>query len=54
MAITDKLAAIGDAIRAKTGKPEKLTLDQMPDEIAGISGGGGVVVPTYTGEVEVE
>lgn len=41
MALTDKLAAIGDAIRAKTGKEEKLTLDQMPDEIAGISGGGG-------------
>lgn len=41
MALTDKLSAIGDAIRAKTGKEEKLTLDQMPDEIAGISGGGG-------------
>lgn len=41
MALTDKLAAIGDAIRAQTGKEEKLTLDQMPDEIAGISGGGG-------------
>ena len=52
MALTDKLAAIGDAIRAQTGKEEKLTLDQMPDEIAGISG-GGVDVPTYTGEVEV-
>ena len=41
MALTDKLSAIGDAIRAQTGKEEKLTLDQMPDEIAGISGGGG-------------
>ena len=56
MALTDKLSAIGDAIRAKTGKEEKLTLDQMPDEIAGISGGvltplvateNGVYDPTY-------
>jgi hypothetical protein len=41
MALTDKLSAIGDAIRAKTGKSEKLTLDQMPTEIASIEGGGG-------------
>lgn len=41
MALTDKLSAIGDAIRAQTGKPEKLTLDQMPVEIAGIAGGSG-------------
>ena len=41
MALTDKLSAIGEAIRAKTGKSDKLTLDQMPGEIAGITGGGG-------------
>ena len=41
MALTDKLSAIGEAIRAKTGKSEMLTLDQMPGEIAGITGGGG-------------
>ncbi len=41
MALTDKLSAIGEAIRAKTGKSDKLTLDQMPGEIASISGGGG-------------
>lgn len=41
MALTDKLSAIGEAIRAKTGKSDKLTLDQMPSEIAGITGGGG-------------
>ena len=35
-----KLDAIGDAIRAKTGKSPKMTLDEMPTEIAGISGGG--------------
>lgn len=41
MALTDKLTAIADAIRAKTGKENKLTLDQMPVEIAGIETGGG-------------
>lgn len=33
MAITDKLAAIADAIRVQSGKTDKLTLAQMPDEI---------------------
>lgn len=41
MALTDKLSAIGNAIRAKTGKTEMLTLDQMPVEIASIVTGGG-------------
>ena len=41
MALTDKLTAIGVAIREKTGKSDLLTLDQMPTEIASISGGGG-------------
>ncbi|MBR5823789.1 MAG: hypothetical protein IKY67_06570 [Paludibacteraceae bacterium] len=41
MALIDKLNAIGDAIREKTGKEEKLTLDQMPVEIASITTGGG-------------
>ena len=41
MALTDKLSAIGDAIRAKTGKSEKIPLDQMPTEIASIETGGG-------------
>ena len=41
MALTDKLVAIGDAIREKTGKNDLLALDQMPDEIRNISGGGG-------------
>ena len=39
MAITDKLAAIGDAIREKTGGTAELTLDQMVTEISGITGG---------------
>ena len=40
MALTNKLSAIGDAIRGKTGKSELMTLDEMPDEIESISGGG--------------
>ena len=41
MALTNKLSAIGAAIREKTGKTELLTLDQMPTEIASITTGGG-------------
>lgn len=41
MALTNKLSAIGDAIRAKTGGTELLTLDAMPTAIAGIKTGGG-------------
>ena len=40
MALTDKLTAIADAIRAKTGKTDSLTLDSMVTEISSISGGG--------------
>ena len=40
MALTNKLSAIGDAIRAKTGKSEKLTLDSMVTEINSITTGG--------------
>lgn len=36
MALTDKLTAIADAIRAKTGKTETMTLDAMPTEIENI------------------
>lgn len=48
---SDKIKAIADAIRDKTHKSGKLTLDQMPDEIESISGGGGEtpecgIVPT--------
>lgn len=41
MALIDKLTAIADAIRGKTGGTDALTLDQMAMEIAGISGGTG-------------
>ena len=43
MALTNKLSAIGDAIREKTGKSELLTLDAMPGEIASIETGGGSI-----------
>lgn len=41
MALTNKLKAIADAIRAKTGSTEKLTLDGMASAISNISTGGG-------------
>lgn len=45
--INEKMTAIADAIRARTGKTDPLTLDGMAEEIAAIpSGGGGV--PTCT------
>ena len=45
MALIDKLNAIGDAIRAKTGGTEKLTLDEMPTQIQAIQTGGGGDLP---------
>ena len=41
MALVEKLSAIADAIRYKTGKTDPLTLDQMVEEIEGIQTGGG-------------
>ena len=41
MALIEKLNAIGDAIRSKTGKEDKLTLEQIATEIEGIQTGGG-------------
>ena len=46
MALTNKLSAIGEAIREKTGKSALLTLDAMPEEIRSIiTGGGGEGIP---------
>lgn len=46
MALTDKLTAIADAIRAKTGGADALTLDGMVAAIASISAGGaGIKFP---------
>ena len=41
MSVNEKMKAIADAIRGKTGKTDTLTLDQMATEIAGIETGGG-------------
>ena len=38
MALTDKITAIANAIRAKDGSTATMTLDQMPEKIAAISG----------------
>lgn len=42
MALTDKLTAIANAIRGKTGKTDELTLDEMPAEIANIGAGAQI------------
>lgn len=53
MALTDKLAAIANAIRAKDGSTALMTLDQMPEKITAITNGGGATEPyveeTYDG-----
>ena len=43
MALTDKLTAIGSAIRNKTGSTDLLTLDEMPTAISNIQTGSGGV-----------
>lgn len=45
MALTNKLTAIGDAIREKTGRTELLKLDEMPSAIASIEGGSSKYAP---------
>ena len=40
MALTSKLTNIANAIRGKTGKSDRMTLEQMVTEINSISGGG--------------
>ena len=48
MALTDKLTAVADAIRAKNGGTDKLTLAQMPEKITDIQTG------TDTGDATAE
>jgi len=55
MALTEKLTSIADAIRAQSGKADKLTLAQMPNEIAGLQGlnftvVGGAAAPASPAE----
>ena len=40
MALIDKITAIADAIRAKTGESGKMTLAEIPEKIEGIETGG--------------
>lgn len=50
MALTDKLTAIADAIRTKTGITEPMTLDEMAEIILTLGTGGGstsVFAPLY-------
>ena len=53
MTLTDKLTAIANAIREKTGKTDKLTLDDMVTEILNINGssGGGTVATVAVDDV---
>lgn len=45
MALTDKLTAIGSAIRNKTGSTDLLTLDAMPTAIGNIQTSNGLELP---------
>ena len=50
MALTDKLTAIANAIRAKDGSTATMTLDQMPGKIAAITTADNIVhgdIPDY-------
>lgn len=50
MALTDKLTAIADAIRAKDGTSGTMTLDQMPSKISAITTADNIVhadIPDY-------
>lgn len=47
MALTDKLTAIGDAIREKTDTTDLIPLNDMPDAIRNIQSGGGKFKPKY-------
>ena len=56
MVFTDKLTAIADSIREKTGETGGMTLDEMPTKIASISSGGsaaGCVTVTFMNGAEV-
>lgn len=50
MALTDKLTAIANAIRAKDGSTATMTLDQMPEKISAITTADNIVhgdIPDY-------
>ena len=47
MALTDKLTAIADATRAKTGTTNQMTLDEIATAINGISISKGIIMMGY-------
>lgn len=51
MALTDKLTAIGDAVREKNGTTEKMTLDQMATAVNELSVGPTDEDLTFTGDL---
>ena len=57
MALTDKLAAIANAIRAKDGSTATMTLDQMPGKISAITTADNIVhgdIPDYIKSAALE
>ena len=48
MALTDKLTAVADAIRSKTGTTDPMTLDAMAAAVEGLEVGGGGGFPNGT------
>lgn len=57
MALTDKLTAIADAIRAKDGSTATMTLDQMPGKISAITTADNIVhgdIPDYIKSAALE
>lgn len=51
MSVNEKMTAIADAIRAKTGGTEPLGLDAMAAAIAGLGTGGGAELPSFLSEI---
>lgn len=57
MALTDKLTAIANAIRAKDGSTATMTLDQMPEKISAITTADNIVhadIPEYIKSAALE
>lgn len=49
--VNEKMTAIADAIRSKTGKEDKMTLDDMANEIKNLKNEGPVVVQLEDGTI---
>lgn len=54
MSVDSKLTAIADAIRAKTGGTEALTLDGMAEAVEGLQIGGGDLLPAIINRTVAE